>query len=146
MHADASPEPLYPLALDHHRAGRLREAESLYRQILAANPNHADTLQMLGGIAALQSIDPESVTPENDPPPPFDVHCPLLSLPHLLGTTLQSVPADIPYIRAEPALAESWRVRLAHSSPPRPHSSPSPTRISKAGVAWATNLLPPSAR
>jgi predicted O-linked N-acetylglucosamine transferase (SPINDLY family) len=36
------------LALEHHRAGRLAEAESLYRDLLAAVPEHVDALQLLG--------------------------------------------------------------------------------------------------
>jgi tetratricopeptide (TPR) repeat protein len=35
-------------ALDHHRAGRLSQAEALYREILAADPRHADSLHLLG--------------------------------------------------------------------------------------------------
>ncbi len=35
-------------ALRHQQAGRLQEAEALYRQILATAPNHADALHMLG--------------------------------------------------------------------------------------------------
>jgi protein O-GlcNAc transferase len=38
-------------ALALHQAGRLNEAEGLYRQILAADPNHADGLHLLGVIA-----------------------------------------------------------------------------------------------
>lgn len=41
----------YNLAVQHHQAGRLREAESLYRQILAQQPAHADSLHMLGLLA-----------------------------------------------------------------------------------------------
>jgi len=41
----------FDLALQHHRAGRLAEAEALYRQILAAQPNHANSLHLLGLIA-----------------------------------------------------------------------------------------------
>jgi hypothetical protein len=46
-------------------------------------------------------------------PPPFDVWIPLMSLPALLGTTLDTIPADIPYISIEPALVERWRQQLA---------------------------------
>jgi thioredoxin-like negative regulator of GroEL len=35
-------------ALAHHRAGRLAEAEQLYRQMLAVDPEHADCLHLLG--------------------------------------------------------------------------------------------------
>ena len=36
------------LALQHHRTGRVREAAALYEQILAAQPQHADALYLLG--------------------------------------------------------------------------------------------------
>jgi predicted O-linked N-acetylglucosamine transferase (SPINDLY family) len=35
----------------HQQAGRVREAEQIYRQILARDPNHFDALQLLGLIA-----------------------------------------------------------------------------------------------
>ena len=35
-------------ALQHHNAGRLAEAEALYRQILGVQPNHADALHLSG--------------------------------------------------------------------------------------------------
>ena len=38
-------------ALQHHRAGRLQEAEAVYRQILQAQPHHSDALHLLGVIA-----------------------------------------------------------------------------------------------
>jgi protein O-GlcNAc transferase len=38
-------------AVRRHQAGQLKEAETLYRQILAAQPNHADALHLLGVIA-----------------------------------------------------------------------------------------------
>jgi Tfp pilus assembly protein PilF len=59
--------------------------------------------------------------------PPFDCHAPLMSLPHLLGTTMQSIPAEIPYLRAPPADGTTWRARLAGS--PRPW----------IGLVWAGN-------
>ena len=36
------------LAAEHHRAGRLGEAESLYRQVLAHRPDHPETMHLLG--------------------------------------------------------------------------------------------------
>ena len=42
----------FQLALQHHQAGRLAEAEALYRQILAVDPRHADALHLLGVAAA----------------------------------------------------------------------------------------------
>lgn len=41
----------FALALQHHQAGRWDDAEMLYRQILAAQPNHAEAWQHLGLIA-----------------------------------------------------------------------------------------------
>jgi len=41
----------FDLALQHHQAGRLREAEQIYRQILAQQPEHADAIHNLGMIS-----------------------------------------------------------------------------------------------
>ncbi|MFQ6024211.1 MAG: tetratricopeptide repeat protein [Acidiferrobacterales bacterium] len=38
-------------ALEHHRAGRLQQAEVIYRQILRKKPDHPDALHLLGVIA-----------------------------------------------------------------------------------------------
>jgi predicted O-linked N-acetylglucosamine transferase (SPINDLY family) len=39
------------LALQHHQAGRVAEAEAIYRQVLTVEPNHADAWQFLGLLA-----------------------------------------------------------------------------------------------
>ena len=44
--------------------------------------------------------------------PPFDVHAPVLSVPGILRTTLNSVPAAIPYLAANEELTALWRERL----------------------------------
>jgi predicted O-linked N-acetylglucosamine transferase (SPINDLY family) len=41
----------FDLALQHHQAGRLREAEQIYRKILANQPNNADAMHLLGVLA-----------------------------------------------------------------------------------------------
>ena len=41
----------FAAALDHHKAGRLAEAERLYRQVCAADPNHAGSFHRLGVVA-----------------------------------------------------------------------------------------------
>jgi tetratricopeptide (TPR) repeat protein len=53
-----------------------------------------------------------AVVARGEPLPAFDVHAPLGSLPLALKTTLASVPADIPYLRASEARVEQWRPRL----------------------------------
>src|SRR5262249_14515014 len=40
------------LALQHHHAGRLAEAEGLYRKALALDPNYLDAMAMYGALAA----------------------------------------------------------------------------------------------
>src|SRR5262249_22724184 len=60
-----------------------------------------------------------------DPLPLTDVHCPLMSLPFVLGTTLQSIPACVPYVKADAVAVERWRNRLN-----------APTGI-KVGLVWA---------
>ena len=40
------------LAAEHHKAGRLQDAEQLCRKVLQNNPRHVDALRMLGLIAA----------------------------------------------------------------------------------------------
>lgn len=60
------------------------------------------------------------------PMPKFDCYCPLLSLPRLFHTDLSSIPADIPYLFADPAKAGAFANRLAQY--------PS---TAKVGLVWA---------
>jgi Flp pilus assembly protein TadD len=58
----------------------------------------------------LQGLD--EIVAVGNPSPGFDFHCPLLSLPRVFSTRLNSIPCQIPYLRAEPQLVEHWNRRL----------------------------------
>jgi len=55
------------------------------------------------------------------------VEIPIMDLPGVLGTTSESIPAPIPYLRAEPELAENWRLRLG------------PAKGLRVGLCWQGN-------
>ena len=41
----------FAIAIQHHQSGRLQEAEQIYRQIVAVEPNHAGAIHLLGVVA-----------------------------------------------------------------------------------------------
>jgi protein O-GlcNAc transferase len=47
--------------LFHHQAGRLAEAERIYRQVLAQQPNHADVLHLLGTLVGQNGESEQAV-------------------------------------------------------------------------------------
>ncbi|KAF0165880.1 MAG: glycosyl transferase group 1 [Rhodocyclaceae bacterium] len=49
----------------------------------------------------------------------YDFHCPSMSLPLAFGTTLETVPADVPYLFAGNEAAKRWRDRFADEKRPR---------------------------
>ena len=49
-----------------------------------------------------------------EPLPAYDVYCPLGSLPLALKTERSTVPADIPYLRADDAHIAKWRSSIEH--------------------------------
>jgi hypothetical protein len=64
------------------------------------------------------------ILPKGAPLPSFDVQAPLLSLPRIFGTTLETVPARIPHLTPPVDSLRRWRSWLANL--PRPH----------VGLAW----------
>jgi hypothetical protein len=44
--------------------------------------------------------------------PKFDFHCPIISLPYVFDTALETIPAPVPYIQADAALAAALAARL----------------------------------
>jgi tetratricopeptide (TPR) repeat protein len=88
--------------------------------IVQCGPSMKRLLATLPGVKAIHC--------EPDPLPAFDAQCSLLSLPMLLKTTVETIPADIPYLFADPDRAGVWRQKLASI----------PGRL-KVGLAWAGN-------
>jgi Flp pilus assembly protein TadD len=67
--------------------------------------------------------------------PPFDVHAPLASLPHLLGTTQASIPNQVPYFKVDQERVGVWRARITGNAGEL-----------KVGLVWAGNQKPDPAR
>ncbi|MBO6947037.1 MAG: tetratricopeptide repeat protein [Rhodospirillales bacterium] len=82
--------------------------------------NLRDLLANVPGIAADSGPD--------DPVPDADYQVPLLSLPGLLGTTPETIPAAEGYLMSDPALVRKWREKLGASSHQR-----------CIGLVWAGN-------
>ncbi len=61
-------------------------------------------------LASCEGID--EVVIEGDAPPAHDAYVPLLSLPRIFGTTLQTIPNAVPYLRPEASAVEAWRREL----------------------------------
>ena len=59
--------------------------------------------------------------------PDFDLYCPLLSLPVAFGTELETIPANVPYIRPYQERLAKWGGRLADNG-----------RL-RVGICWAGN-------
>jgi tetratricopeptide (TPR) repeat protein len=55
----------------------------------------------------------ERVVSEYDPSWNFDFHCPLMSLPLAFATRVETIPAPVPYLWANPFRVAAWRERLA---------------------------------
>jgi tetratricopeptide (TPR) repeat protein len=64
-------------------------------------------LELLGGLAGVARL----VAP-GGAPPDVDYHCPLMSLPLVFKTTLESIPARIPYLCSSADKVLHWRAKL----------------------------------
>src|ERR1700692_514683 len=74
----------------------------------------------------LRSLDGVAqVVAKGDTVPPFDMHCPFLSLPLAFGSRLETIPHETPYLCASAQAVANWSARL----PPKTR-----TRI---GLAWS---------
>jgi len=83
---------------------------------------HAELVSVLQGVAGVSAVFPHGATL-----PDFDAHFPLLSLPRVFATTLETIPAHVPYLAADPNRAAAWAAKLAQD------------RRLKIGLVWAGN-------
>jgi tetratricopeptide (TPR) repeat protein len=81
---------------------------------------HRELKSLLSGMA-------EAVLAEDEILPAFDLRCPLPSLPLAFGTTLATVPAQVPYLHPRGSQVADWKRRLPESLALR------------VGLAWAGN-------
>ncbi len=86
------------------------------RILLQCQPPLKNLLKNLRGVE--QWID-------EGPLPSFDVQCSLVTLPLIFGTTLQTIPAPVPYLTADEGLAQRWKQRIGGG------------RGRKIGLVWA---------
>ncbi|WP_144152942.1 tetratricopeptide repeat protein [Paraburkholderia sp. BCC1885] len=78
-------------------------------------------------LATLPGVDEFVDRSTGAPLPPFDLYCPLLSVPLAVHTDLSSIPCDVPYLQADPALVAKWQTRLGEQTRPR------------IGLVWSGN-------
>jgi hypothetical protein len=85
----------------------------------------APLVRLLERVAGVDRVFTLGEAPEG-----FDVHCPMMSVPHLVGTRLETIPGKVPYLRAEPEEVRAWGAKLG------------PLRGLKVGLAWSGDPRP----
>ena len=69
--------------------------------------------------------------------PGHAAHCRLSSVPHLIHTTIETIPAQVPYLFADPTRIAAWRQRLEAMLP---HG------VRRVGLAWTGRPTHPNDR
>ncbi len=88
---------------------------------------HPSLVELMRSVAGLDAVWSTNVAPANTE---ADYWSPLMSLPHYLQTRADNIPADIPYLQADAARAEAWKMQLYHSA-----------EEASAGVPWRVGLV-----
>jgi hypothetical protein len=93
-------------------------AERGGRVVISCPEELRQLLESLPGVARVTA----EIEPGN-----FDCHCPLMSLPAVFGTRVETIPAPARYLQAPAPLTDSWRNRIGYEVGMR------------VGLAWAGN-------
>lgn len=96
--------------------------------LLAARGAHV-VLEVPAALEALMHTLPGggTIVRAGTPLPPHDLHAPLMSLGHKLNLTLETIPADVPYLQAPPDRRTKWQSHIAAQHTPR------------VGLCWSGN-------
>ncbi|MBP0592371.1 glycosyltransferase family protein [Paraburkholderia sp. LEh10] len=114
------------------------------RVSVACQPPLQRLFESIEGVDAVCPLDGKSVVPGHD------YWCFMLSLPARFGTTVETIPAPTPYLRAPAALVQHWRSRLPQdgfkvglvwAGDPRPHD-PSSNAIDQRRSMTAQSFAP----
>src|SRR5580693_851618 len=82
-------------------------------------------------VALLKELSPTiRIIGPDEVPADFDYHCPLLSLPLALGTTVSNIPAAIPYLKSNAEKSLVWKQKLGEKNKPR------------VGLVWSGGFRP----
>lgn len=99
---------------------------------LVANLGARVVLEVPGSLVTLLAALPGTpqVVAFGDQLPPFDIQCPLMSLPLAFHTTLEVIPSSTGYLKSNPSKLATWQQRLGAKIRPR------------IGLAWSGNRAP----
>ncbi|WP_159670837.1 tetratricopeptide repeat protein [Andreprevotia sp. IGB-42] len=100
-----------------------------YALLLAERGAHV-TLEVKSPLATLMRSLPARINVVVQEEASFadhDYHCPLMSLPLALGTTLETIPAAIPYLQASAPNQAVWAARLGER----------PDKTRRVGLVWS---------
>ena len=87
--------------------------------LLTAPHRLASVIKTIDGVSEVFTL--------GDQLPPFDVQCPVMSLPLAFGTRVETIPAWPHYVHSDPALVREWEARLGPRTKPR------------VGIVWGGN-------
>ena len=108
-------EPLAGRALLVHAEQGLGDVIQFCRYLpLLAAQGATIVFEVMPALKALLRTLPGSIhlIGRGEPLPAVDYYCPLLSLPHALETRVDTIPAQVPYLTAEPERVAKWTERL----------------------------------